>query len=138
MKNDMVIIMDNKNFNLEGPLEENEKSSKDKIVEDVKLLFQDVKNTKNDINKNKLYEKLDLVLRIVLGLVSLSTCVLSVINMFSLESFGIVFTIPLAIVCFVCSMILFFYKKKSIYKIITTILLVFLLAVMILRAVMFI
>lgn len=42
----MVIIMDNKNFNLEGPLEENEKSSKDKIVEDVKLLFQDVKNTK--------------------------------------------------------------------------------------------
>lgn len=139
----MVIIMDNKNFNLEGPLEENEKSSKDKIVEDVKLLFQDVKNTKNDIDKNKFYEKLDLALRIVLGLVSLAICGLSVIDMIAGGSFEIargdyvsadgplLFSVPFAVVGFVCSMILFFCKKTSVYKITTAILLLFLLVMVV-------
>lgn len=122
--------MDNNNYNLEGPLQENttEKSSKDKIVEDVKMLFNDVKDTKIIIDKNKLVDKLNLLLKIILGLVSLSICVLNIIDMNQYSSVGLVFSIPLLIVCFVCSMVLLFCKKKSIYKIITTILLLFLLA----------
>lgn len=126
----MWIIMENKNYNLEGPLQENEteKSSKDKIVEDVKLLFNDVKDTKINIDKNKLIDKLNLILRIVLGLISLSICVLAIMVMNELSYFGLRYNVSILIVCFVCSMILFFGKKELLYKIITTILLLFLLA----------
>lgn len=122
--------MDNKNYNLEGPLQENEteKSPKDKIIEDVKLLFNDVKDTKIDIDKNKLIDKLNLILRVVLGLISLGICVLTMIEMSEFNRFGYLYSVSVLIVCFVCSTILFFGKKESLYKIITTILLLFLLA----------
>lgn len=128
--------MDNKNYNLEGPLQENatEKSSKDKIVEDVKLLFNDVKDTKINIDKIKLIDKMNLILRILLGLVSLSICVLTMVEMIYVDMYGLIFGVPCVIVCFACSMILFFSKKKSIYKIITIILLLFLFAIEVFNA----